>query len=110
MTIDRKAAAAAFKERKPVPGVYAVRCAGSGNLWLGQASDMTTVQNRHWFALRMGSHTNRVMQAAWASHGEASFSLDLVEILGDENDGTALASQLRDALKRWRTELGAGAV
>jgi hypothetical protein len=57
----------------------------------------------------MGSHTNRVMQAAWASHGEASFSLDVLEVLGDEDDSIALASQLRDALKRWRTELGASA-
>lgn len=110
MTIDRKAATAAFRERKPSPGVYAVRCSGSGGLWLGQAADMTNVQNRHWFALRMGSHTNRVMQAAWASHGEASFSLEIIETLADEDDRIALASQLRDALKRWRTTLVAAAV
>jgi hypothetical protein len=110
MTIDRKAAVAAFKERKPQPGVYAVRCVDSGGLWLGQANDMTTVQNRHWFALRMGSHTNRTMQAAWASHGEASFSFEMLEILPEGDSGSALDSQLRDRLKRWRTKLGAPAV
>jgi hypothetical protein len=110
MTIDRKAAIAAFRERKPVSGIYAVRCLPAGQVWLGQAKDMTSVQNRHWFALRVGSHTNRVMQTAWASHGEASFSLDVLEILADEDNSIALASQLRDALKRWRTELGADAV
>jgi hypothetical protein len=110
MPIDRKAATAAFRERKPVPGVYAVRCSPTGQVWLGQARDMTSVQNRHWFALRMGSHTNRVMQAAWDSHGEVSFNLSTVEILADDDDGIALASQLRDALKRWRTKLAAAAV
>jgi hypothetical protein len=110
MTIDRKAATAAFKERKPVPGIYAVRCLPAGLVWLGQAKDMTSVQNRHWFALRMGSHTNRAMQAAWASHGEANFSFETIETLADEDDGIALASQLRDALKRWRTTLAAAAV
>lgn len=110
MTIDRKAAAAAFKERKPVPGVYAVRCEDAGALWLGQAADMTTVQNRHWFALRMGSHTNRAMQTAWASHGEAGFRFEMLEILPEDADGSALASQLRDGLKRWRAKLSAPAV
>jgi hypothetical protein len=110
MTIDRKAAIATFRERKPVPGIYAVRCLSSGQIWLGQAKDMTSVQNRHWFALRMGSHTNRIMQAAWTSHGESSFSLDTVEILAGEDDDVALSSQLRDALKRWRTKLAAAAV
>ena len=110
MTIDRKAATAAFRERKPQPGIYAVRCESAGALWLGQAADMTNVQNRHWFALRMGSHTNRAMQAAWASHGEAAFSLERLEILPEDATGSALASQLRDGLKRWRAKLSAPAV
>lgn len=110
MTIDRKAAAAAYKERKTLPGVYAVRCDAAGGIWLGQANDMTRVQNRHWFALRTGGHTNRDMQAAWASHGEASFGFEMLEILADADDSSARASQLRDSLKRWRTRLAAGAV
>jgi hypothetical protein len=110
MMIDRKAAVAAFKERKPQPGVYAVRCESAGALWLGQAADMTNVQNRHWFALRMGSHTNRAMQAAWTSHGAASFSFEMLEILPEDESGSALDSHLRDSLTRWRTKLAAPAV
>jgi hypothetical protein len=110
MTIDRKAAAAAFKERKTLPGVYAIRCPAAGGLWLGQASDMTRVQNRHWFALRTGGHTNRAMQAAWASHGETGFSFEMLEILAEEDNSIILGSQLRDALKRWRMKLVAEAV
>ena len=69
MSIDRKAAVTAWKERKSAPGIYAIRCVPTGEVWMGQAADVATVQNRHWFALRMGSHTNRALQAAWQQHG-----------------------------------------
>ncbi|MET4040164.1 hypothetical protein ABIC03_001849 [Bradyrhizobium sp. RT6a] len=46
MTIDRKAAIAAHKERKTVAGVYVVRCAASGEAWVGQAPNLDTIQNR----------------------------------------------------------------
>ena len=109
MTINRKAATAAFKERKTASGIYAIHCTPSGQLWLGQANDLATVQNRHWFGLRMGSHTNRDMQRAWTTHGEAGFSFEPLEILPDEDNAITRASQLRDALKRWRTDLSAPA-
>ncbi|MBC7506592.1 MAG: GIY-YIG nuclease family protein [Sandarakinorhabdus sp.] len=107
MTIDRKAATAAWKERKNAPGIYAIRCTVSGESWMGQAADLATVQNRHWFALRSGSHSNRVMQAAWAAHGADAMVFEPLELLPDAESG---ASQLRDALRRWRDESGAPAV
>ncbi len=110
MAIDRKAAVAAYKERKPAPGIYAVRCAASGEVWLGQAADMATIRNRQFSSLRFGGHTNRAVQAAWTLHGEASFSLEPLELLPEEEDRLLLASQLRDALARWRAELGAPAI
>lgn len=33
---DRKAAIAAYKERKVIGGVYAVRCAATGEVWVGR--------------------------------------------------------------------------
>lgn len=110
MSIDRKAAIAAYKERKSAPGIYAVRCAATGEVWLGQAPDVTTIQNRHWAALRFGSHSNRAMQATWTAHGEASFRLEPLELLPEEANAALLSSQLRDALKRWQAELAAPAV
>jgi hypothetical protein len=109
MRIDRKAAIASYKERKAAPGIYAIRCAASGEQWLGQAPDMATIQTRHWFGLRLGGHTNRAMQAAWNTHGEAEFCLEPLELLPEEDNAVILSGQLRDALKRWRTSLGAPA-
>ena len=110
MSIDRKAAVTVWKERKSVPGIYAIRCVPSDERWMGQAADLATVQNRHWFALRMGSHTNRALQAAWALHGADSMVFEVVERLVEEDDATVQASRLRNALRRWRDETGAAAV
>ena len=110
MSIDRKAAVTAWKDRKSVPGIYAIRCMPTGERWLGQAADLATVQNRHWFALRMGSHTNRVLQAAWTQHGADALVFEVVEHLAEEEDATVQSSRLRNALRRWRDETGAAAV
>lgn len=110
MTIDRKAAIAAWKDRKVEAGIFAIRCAATGAQWLGRAPDIRTVQTRHWFSLRLGSHTNRALQAAWQAHGEANMQFDVLELLPDEEDPVARDSELRDALRRWRNQHGAPAV
>ncbi len=108
MSIDRKAAIAAYKDRKVEAGIFAIRC--PTGLWLGQAPDVATVQTRHWFSLRLGTHSNRALQAAWQAHGDAGMAFEVLELLPDEEDAVARSSQLRDALRRWRDELGAPAV
>ena len=110
MSIDRKAAAAAWKERKVVAGIYAIRCGPTAERWLGQAGDLAKIQNRHWFALRMGSHTNRALQAAWTQHGADAMIFEVVEALAEEEDPVLRAGQLRNALRRRRDETGAAAV
>ena len=56
---DRKAAVEAYKERKTVAGIYVVRCAASGEQWVGQAPDVETIRNRLWFTLKLGSNPCR---------------------------------------------------
>lgn len=74
MTVDRKAAIAAYKERKTIAGIYVVRCAASGEAWVGQAPNLATIQNRIWCSLRQGNHMCRSLQAAWTMHGEAGLA------------------------------------
>jgi hypothetical protein len=110
MNIDRKAAIAAYKDRKVEAGIFAVRCPATGEVWLGQAPDVATVKTRHWFSLRLGSHSNRALQAAWRAQGEDGMVFEALELLPDEADANARASQLRDALRRWRNQLAAPAI
>ena len=51
---ERKAAVSAYKERKAVAGVYAVRCAATDEQWVGTAPDLSTIWTRRAFALQAG--------------------------------------------------------
>lgn len=110
MSIDRKAAIAAYKERKTIAGIYVVRCAASGEAWVGQAPNLETIQNRIWFSLRQGSHTCRSLQAAWTTHGEASLTFEECERLEDEETAYVRNALLKERALRWRAELKAEAI
>lgn len=102
----RKAAIAAYRDRKVESGVYAVRCVPSGQVWVGSAPDLSTIQNRLWFTLRQGSNTHRTLQAAWAEHGADAFTFEVVERLpDDDNPGHDRAAALKRAHTHWLAKL-----
>jgi hypothetical protein len=104
-SIDKKAAVAAYKERKVAAGIFAVRCAASGQVWVGQAPNLDTIQNRTFFTLRQGNHPSRDLQAAWAAHGADSFTFEAVERLPDEEIPYARAALLKERAAHWRAAL-----
>ncbi|MDD1532620.1 MULTISPECIES: GIY-YIG nuclease family protein [unclassified Bradyrhizobium] len=110
MSIDRKAAIAAYKERKTIAGIFAVRCAASGEAWVGQAPNLETIQNRIWFSLRQGSHTCRSLQAAWTTYGEAGLTFAECERLEDEDSAYVRNALLKERLLHWQAELEAEAI
>ena len=107
---DRKAAIAAYKERKTFGGIYVVRCAVSGDVWVGQAPNLETIQNRIWFTLRQGGHPCRSLQAAWNAHGEAGLTFAECERLKDEESTYVRNALLKERVQHWRTELKAVAI
>jgi hypothetical protein len=102
VSIDRKAAIAAYKERKSIAGIYIVRCAASGEAWVGQTLNLEKIQNRIWFSLRQGSHTCKSLQAAWTAHGEGSLSLGECERLEDEETDYVRNALLKERMLHWR--------
>jgi hypothetical protein len=106
----RKAAVAAYKERKVVGGVYAVRCKASGEVWVGQWVDITTIQNRLWFALRRDAHPKKELLEAWRRHGESQFSFEILEKLDDETPSFIRASKLKERASHWREKLKANPI
>jgi hypothetical protein len=107
---QRKAAVAAYRERKTMAGIYAVVCHASGLRWLGRATDLRTVQNRLWFTLRQGSYPHRALQAAWNEHGPDAFSLDVIERIEDEAVTYVRDGILKDRLSHWCSTFGADAI
>lgn len=105
----RREAIRDYKEKKTVAGVYAIRCAPSGEAWVAGAPNLEAQQTRHWFGLRTGGHLNRGMQAAWNAHGgEAAFGFEVLERLDDE-DLTPLgrADLIKARERHWLAALGA---
>jgi hypothetical protein len=105
---SRRDAIRDYKERKVSHGIFVVRCAASGESWIGVSPNVAQMQNRVWFGLRQGGHPNRAVQAAWREHGEGSFSFGILEELDtDELGPIGRETLLKDRSAHWRAQLGA---
>jgi hypothetical protein len=107
VTSDRKAAIAAYKERKTVAGIFVVRCTATSETWIGQSPNLEKIQNRIWFSLRQGSHTCRSLQAAWIAHGPDSLTFAECERLEEEEIAYVRDALLKECAQHWRSQLGA---
>lgn len=106
----RKQAVAAYKERKPAHGVYAVVCTATGEAWVGHSPNVDTRQNGLWFALRQGGCPFRSLQAAWSRHGEAEFRFEELERLREDYPAIGRQDELRRRVAIWRARLHAEAL
>ena len=107
---DRKAALAAYRERKTASGIVAWRCARSGAVWVGPATNLAAIENRLRFSLGTGGETNRPLQAAWNAHGGDAFALEILEVLDTDDTGRFRQMMLKDRAAFWVAELGAQAL
>jgi hypothetical protein len=104
---DRKAAIAAYKERKADVGIYVVRCAASGQQWVGSTPDLRTIWNRVSFTLRLGDGRPPSLQQAWTKHGASAFAFVILERIETEDLGYDRDRTLRDRVNHWRDALPA---
>jgi hypothetical protein len=88
---DRKTAVAAYKERKPAWGVYAVICTATGEAWVGASRHVS-------------------LQAAWSLHGEAEFRFEELERLSDTVPAFSRVDELKKRRELWRARLQASAL
>ncbi len=107
---DRRAARAAYKEKKSVAGIFALRCLATGAVWVGATPDIDKIWNRLLFTLRGDGHPRRELQAAWNAHGEAAFAFEALERLEDEALDFARRAAFDDRAAHWRAELGAAPI
>jgi len=105
-TARRKDLIREYKERKARPGIFAVRCAATGEAWVGFSRNLDTQKNGIWFQLRSGSHVNAAVQKAWNKHGGDTFSFDELETVEDDN-AEIIDLLLKDRAAHWREKLGA---
>jgi len=106
MSKARRAAIAAYKDRKPSAGIFALR-GPAGAVWVGSSVTLDTIENRHGFTLRQGSHPNKALQAAWTSADEGAFSFEVLERLDPETSEISQSRLLKERLATWQAHLGA---
>lgn len=104
----RREAIRDYKEKKPLAGVYAIRCAPTGEVWVAAAPNVEPQEQRHFFGLRTGGHPNKPLQAAWAKHGAEAFTFEILEALEDK-DLTPIgrADLLKARERHWLENSGA---
>lgn len=103
----RKAAIAAYKDRKPAYGVFAVICTATGQAWVGQSRHVDTQQNGLWFTLKHGSSPHRALQAAWTLHGADEFRFEELERLRDDYPAVGRSDELKRRQALWTERLQA---
>jgi hypothetical protein len=104
---EKRTAKAAFKERKPVAGIYAVHCIPTGQVWVGQSPALLSVQNRLSFMLRFGTDALGGLQDAWRTHGADSIRFEELERLEDEDIVYVRDKILKERTEHWCSKLGA---
>lgn len=107
MSIDKRAAKAAYRERKSVAGIYAVRCAATGQVWVGHTPTLDTVQNRLWFMLRQKGHPDVALQRAWNEQNGAGFAFEELERVKEDDLSFTGDGALKERAASWRAKLGA---
>lgn len=102
----KKELARSFKEQKPQPAIYAIRCAATGQTWVARIANLGKRQTSLWFQLNGGGFPGKSLQDAWKLHGEAAFSFEVLEDVKDENE-MMIPVLLKEREAFWLKELNA---
>jgi hypothetical protein len=78
-----------YKQNPPPMGVYQIRNTINGKVLVGVSLNLPGILNREKFALKMGGHFNRALQADWNQFGGESFAFEVVEELKPKGDAAA---------------------
>jgi GIY-YIG catalytic domain len=65
-------------------GVYAIRCMTTGQVYIGASEHVGGRVGQHFSLLRAGRHPNRLLQRAWAVHGESAFNVEVLQTVEAE--------------------------
>jgi hypothetical protein len=107
---QKKEAAAKFKEKKACIGVYAVRCAPTGQVWVGTSRNLEAAGNGIWFALRIGTHREGGLQEVWNAQGQPAFEYEVLEKIKDDISPLLIVDLLKARKLYWLTQLNARAL
>ncbi len=98
---EKKEAARQFKERKPSPGIFALRNRASGRTWVDSSPNLDAAQNSQLFQLRQRLHRNKELQSEWSAEGEEAFEFVVLERLAEDTPPLNLRDVLQERKLHW---------
>ena len=107
MSTDRKQIIRDYKQRASCAGVFAVRCAATGETWVGTSQDLARVANRERFFLRQGAHRDLALQACWTAHGDEGIAFETLDAMPEDVPEIEAKDWLKRTAARRVSELGA---
>lgn len=66
-------------------GVYAIRNAANGNVYIGSAVNISRRWREHRHQLNRGKHTSPILRAAWQKYGTSAFVFEVVEYVDNRS-------------------------
>ena len=75
-----------YAERIKPAGVYQVKNLVNAKVLLGSSLNLEGPLNRHKFMLKIGSHTNKVLQQDWNELGAEKFAFEILEEVKRKDD------------------------
>ena len=76
----RRALARQARDAFPPMGIYLIRNKETGQVLVASSRNVHGAINRIRFELRLGSHSDRALQAQWDRIGPARFDFEVVEL------------------------------
>jgi len=77
-----------YKEMKPDTGIFAIRNRDGGKCWPGVSQNLKGAVNSTLFQLNFGNFAQRELQRDWKELGESRFTVEILETLPYDKDGT----------------------
>lgn len=69
-----------------VEGIYLIKNAANGKVYVGQSTNLKTRWKSHLHLLRKGAHGNRHLQSAFNFYGEACFKYTIIEYTANRDE------------------------
>ncbi|HEX7646397.1 MAG TPA: GIY-YIG nuclease family protein [Noviherbaspirillum sp.] len=110
---ERRQIARQVRDAFPRMGIYAIRDKVTGRVSVGSSRNVDGALNRAQFELRMRSHADKELQAAWNTGGPERFAFEIVDLLTERDDPDfdyAKEMQALEALYRDELEKKTGAL
>jgi hypothetical protein len=82
----RRQVARQARDAFPRMGVYTIRDNETGAVLVGASRNVDGALNRTQFELRMRSHANKTLQAAWDRGGSERFTFEIAALIKENDD------------------------